>query len=164
MASNSLYDSTEKILKYINKYTDIRIQYLKESYKNYDYSFDDKEYESMTKRIREYIISHVWKDLCIYTIWEGDELASIGFLNIQNKVPHFFIQNGRYGLVNGLFTYEKYRCKGYASKILEMMQKDAKSLGLNCIELNSVEGKSGFYEKFNFYNSDKLEHMEWYRE
>lgn len=161
MSANTLYDSTENVLKQINKYIDIRMQYLEEKYRAWNVPLNKREYDNLYKKTKEYIISHIWKDLCIYSVWDDNELASIGLLNIYTKAPCHFLIEGRYGLVNGIFTYEKYRRKGYASKIVEMMQNDAKLLGLGHLEMNISEGSSYFFSKFDFYNEHEQEYMKW---
>lgn len=62
-----------------------------------------------------------------YGIYENEELVAIMTATYQRIFPHEDNPHGRTVQLSGAFTTAKYRHRGYASKLLEAIEKDAKT-------------------------------------
>lgn len=92
----------------------------------------------------------------MYGIYENGKLVSIMTASFMEIFPHKDSPNGRICHISGAFTHPKYRLKGYASKLLSAIEKDAKIFGADYLCLDSSCDKLYLKLGFNYSNESRL--------
>ena len=73
----------------------------------------------------------------MYGIYENGKLVSIMTVSFMEIFPHKDSPNGRVCHISGAFTHPEYRLRGYASKLLSSIEKDAIIFGADYLCLDS---------------------------
>ena len=137
-------DDTEKLIK-------LRLDYLTED----NEQLTDEEINTATQKLREYFNKYLNNPdnsefFAVIAEIDGEPVAT-AFLVISEKPvnPRYFITGKKADILNVL-TYPKYRRKGVATKMLEMLIDRAKKENASFIDLAATEMGKPVYEKLGF--------------
>ena len=81
---------------------------------------------------------------------DGDEIIGTSGMSFVEKPPYFGCPSGRIGLLSSMFTNPNYRRKGIATKMLDLLVRDAKEHGITAISLEATAMGRPLYEKYGF--------------
>ena len=100
----------------------------------------------------------------------GDKPASkfIGKIGSKENIPDYVLlyQNDQIGAIHGgascifhIEIFDRYQCQGHGTKFIELMEKEAKMLGLDQIEVSpvTVDKLRHILEKRGFKPNSKKE-------
>ena len=105
--------------------------------------------------LKEYLLSSLSDGSLISWITEDDGIiiATSGVCFYQLP-PTYSNPTGKIAYITNMYTKNEYRCKGIASKLLELVIDEAKNQNYKIVRLHaSSQGKS-IYKKFGFKDSD----------
>ena len=143
----------------INSLTDMRISYIKED----NGTLPSEEEKTFRKQLPDYFKRRLGKELIAYIAEENGETVSSCFLLITEKPAGPRFPDGLTGTVLNVYTKPSFRRQGLAGKLMKMLLSDARSLGLDYVELKATKDavklyKSlGFEEAFSKYTDMKFE-------
>jgi len=80
---------------------------------------------------------------------EGRAISAVYMVLVERPANPDFI-TGRTATVLNVFTYPEYRRKGIATKLLDMMIGDARTMNISYLELSATEYGKPLYEKLGF--------------
>ena len=112
-----------------------------------------KDIKAMKKQLPGYFTENIGKSIFIFVAKDNEKIVSIAMLNIITKPsnPHFI--NGKVGEALNVYTKEKYRRQGIASKLITMLLEFSKTKNLDYVELESTNNGCGLYKKMGFKDS-----------
>lgn len=134
-------------LEDIDKLVFLRLDYL-EKLGNV---IEQKEKESMEKILRNYFPKAIKEDKFV-GVWaqEGDKVTSMGFLCMNEYPLNRQFSNGISGTILNVLTYEEYRKKGYAKKVIERIIAEAKKRGATAVDVLSTQEGEVLYKSVGF--------------
>lgn len=94
-----------------------------------------------------------------YLIFVGDVLAGTGGISFYRVMPTYDNPTGEKAFVMNMYTRQKFRRKGIASKTLEALLKDAKERGITHVGLEASDMGKAMYIKFGFALSEEELHL-----
>jgi ribosomal protein S18 acetylase RimI-like enzyme len=105
--------------------------------------FEDKVYKALIELINSNNIGRVW---LIYL-----NNKAIGYIVLC--FSYSLVSFGQDGMIDEFYIDDEYRKKGISTQILNIVMKNSKKLGLNCLYLeiskNNIAAQT-LYEKLNF--------------
>jgi GNAT superfamily N-acetyltransferase len=125
-----------------------------------DCGFADSEetIKTLEANFRRYYLKSLHSALLPFYAKIDDSIVSTAFLDITDAFPMPSCPSGCYGTIYNVFTYPKYRSKGYAKHVIEVLIEEAKQRDLSYVTLSaSVLGRP-LYEKFGFAQIQLSEH------
>lgn len=131
----------------------MRIAYSLETYGELSETFEKK----MCLELPDYFERHLDKDLRAYIALDGSEVVSTALLLVIEKPINPLVPSGQNGVVLNVFTKLENRHKGLAARLMQMLLADAKSQGLDYVELKATKSGYPLYKKLGF--SDKPENV-----
>ena len=151
--------NAEKVgIEYIESLVKMRLAYLIED----NGRLDGRDLKTIQEELPAYFRAHIGKDLHVYAVRDGQSIVSCAFLLVVEKPMSPAFINGRTGIVLNVYTCPKYRRRGYAKKIMEMLLAGAKELGLSVVELKSTEDGYHLYRSMGFDDDcNKYHLMKW---
>jgi ribosomal protein S18 acetylase RimI-like enzyme len=109
-----------------------------------DESFFDNTYEFFKNHINK-------DDLIVWLAVDDDKIIATVILCIYRVLPTVANATGKTGYILNVWTDEKYRRQGLATKLLINTMEDAKKAGVNRIHLKATEQGKFVYEKLGFF-------------
>ena len=102
----------------------------------------------------DYFLENIVNDSFIsWVAIEDDVIIATSGLCFYQLPPSFSNSTGKIAYITNMYTKNVYRCKGIASKLLELVVDEAKKRNYKIIRLHSsIKGKS-IYEKLGFTDS-----------
>ncbi len=85
-----------------------------------------------------------------YLIFEGERLAGAGGVSFFQIMPTYHNPSGKKAYIMNMYTHPDYRRRGIAYKTLDLLVKDAKSMGITDISLEATDMGRPLYEKYGF--------------
>lgn len=135
---------------------------LRTAIQNYDLKYIDKDSiilteEQLIEKTKEYLKSHLDKNLFMFGLFIDDELvANCGFY-LDEHFPTYNNTNGYYGYICNVFTKEEHRGKGYQKKVFNECFEYAKTMGITSFKLSSKnEVAIAMYKSFGFKKIDNM--------
>jgi GNAT superfamily N-acetyltransferase len=116
--------------------------------------------QSIDTELEEYFSENIQKNTFIaWLAIENDEIIATSGLCFYQLPPYFLNPSGKVAYITNMYTIDKYRRKGIATKLLEKIIEEAKSLDYKIIRLHaSSQGKS-LYIKYGFIDSEGYMHL-----
>lgn len=136
----------------IDVLTGFRIRFLND-YKGH---VADEETEILRKNIRKYFLEAIPKEEFVAFIAEinGEVIASSG-MEIREVTPRYGpLLNGRMGYIMNMYTVPGLRRRGIASRLLELLEKEASKRGVGLLHLHASMDGSGIYRKAGFIDAE----------
>ena len=130
----------------IDELVKFRLGFLKEDFKD----MTKEQQIRIKEELLDYFTRHIGDDFIAYIAEENGEIVSSVFLVIIDKPanPHFL--TGKIGNVLNVFTKCEYRKQGLASRLLNTMVEEAKTMQLSYLELMATECGYPLYKKIGF--------------
>ena len=116
--------------------------------------FTSDSRDAIETSFRQYLTAHLNKDLFIAMIELENQIASVAFLSIAEKLANPSCPTGKIGTLLNLLTYPKHRNKGYATCTLRALIDIAREQNLSYIELSASEIGLSLYKKLGFQELD----------
>lgn len=143
----------------IEELTDLRIAYLQED----GGDMDKKVLHTIEAELPHYFAAHLNHDITVYIARSEEEIAACAFLLVVEKPMSPAFITGKTGIVLNVYTRPKYRHKGYAKHLMNMLLEDASKLDLSYVELKATEDGYGLYKSLGFEDEiSKYHFMRWY--
>ena len=129
--------------------TEIRMEYLLEDFPGM--SADQAEH--IRAGLPGYYAEHLGRDFFAYIAWDGGKIRGSAFLVVNEMPPNSNFPNGRTGTVLNVYVEPEYRRQGIAKVLMELLISDAKTMGLDYIELKASADGYPLYKKLGFKDS-----------
>ena len=105
--------------------------------------------------VRKQSYHYYQKALCdgthvAYLIFDEHRFAGAGGVSFFQVMPTYHNPSGKKAYIMNMYTSPEYRRKGIAYKVLDMLVKDAKSMGISAISLEATVMGLPLYEKYGF--------------
>ena len=143
----------------IKELTDLRIAYLQEDGGDMDIEVQ----LAIEADLPHYFIAHLNRDITVCVARNEEEIAACAFLLVVEKPMSPAFITGKTGTVLNVYTRPKYRHKGYAKHLMNMLLEDASKLDLSYVELKATEDGYGLYKSLGFEDEiSKYHFMRWY--
>jgi len=126
---------------------------IKARFEYFDYErleITDETRSAIEKSFRQYIVDHLNKDFFVAVIEMENDIVSIAFLTIREKLADPAFPTGKIGRIFNVLTYPRHRNKGFATCILRSLIEVAREQNLSHIELSASEIGLSLYEKLGF--------------
>ena len=129
-------------------FVNLRIKFLMDCFNDKINNTDKKQIEN---NLYIYFDEHISKNDFIGIVGEyNGNIVSTVYLIILDYPANPNLINGKVGKLLNVYTFPEYRKKGIAKLLLEEIIKEAKSLGINRINLNATEAGYNLYKKLGF--------------
>lgn len=122
-------------------------KYLEESIElRYEMQFEEKDVDEeqllrnrseIKENIRNFIDSHLGKDLFIVGMIEDEHLVATSCLQILEYYPEWKCLNGKKGYITNVYTLPKYRKRGYQRQLMMIILDIAEENQIEYIKLSS---------------------------
>lgn len=102
-------------------------------------------------QLQQYCPKHLNHDFFAAFIKDEDgNVLSVAFIVILEKPANLSFPTGKTGMILNVLTYPKFRGKGYATQVLNLLIDKAKEEDVSFIELSASELGKPLYEKLGF--------------
>lgn len=113
-----------------------------------------KDIEGFRNKTKKYIKEHIEKDdLIIFVAIDENEIVCSCMACIYRTVPKPSCQNGVSAELLNVYTLNEYRRNGHAEKLIRLLIKEVKDLGVEKIVLDYTDMGLPLYEKLGFIPS-----------
>ena len=129
--------------------TDIRMEYLLEDFPE----MSNEQAAHIRAKLPRYYAEHLNVDFFAYIAEDNGKPVGSAFLVINEMPPNSNFPNGRTGTVLNVYVAPDYRRQGIASKLMEMLISDAKTMELDFIKLEASADGYPLYKKLGFEDS-----------
>ncbi len=85
-----------------------------------------------------------------YLVFDKSRVIGAGGVSFFQVMPTYHNPSGKKAYIMNMYTSPEYRRKGIAYKVLDMLVKDAKSMGISAISLEATVMGLPLYEKYGF--------------
>ena len=85
-----------------------------------------------------------------YLVYDKDVLVAVGGICYYQVMPMPYNPSGEKAYIMNMYTDEKYRGRGVAGKVVDLLVEDAKQKGIWKIALSATEMGKPVYEKHGF--------------
>lgn len=85
-----------------------------------------------------------------FLAFDGDAFVGAGGVSYYRVMPTCHNPTGRKAYIMNMYVRPAYRRRGIASRILDMLVKDARERGVSCIALEATDMGRPLYEKYGF--------------
>ena len=115
-----------------------------------NFEITSEQYTVIGSNLRQYFTKHLNNDFFAAIVEENNQIVSLAFLTISEKPANPFFITGKTGTFFNVFTYPKFRKRGYATHTLITLIEEAKRQNLSFIELSASESGKSLYQKLGF--------------
>ncbi len=138
----------------IDKLCNCRIEFLNSFF---DHEMDE-ETELLSKEIKEYLLQAIPANTFIAWIAEHDgKLVGTSGMAIWQVLPKYNAPTGNIGYVLNMYTLPEMRKKGIGTRLLNELISEAKSMGLDYLNLHASEEGMKIYRKAGFTEPEQAE-------
>ena len=85
-----------------------------------------------------------------YLVFDKSRVIGAGGVSFFQVMPTYHNPSGKKAYIMNMYTSPEYRRRGIAYKVLDMLVKDAKSMGILAISLEATVMGLPLYEKYGF--------------
>jgi len=129
-------------------FVSLRIIFLKDCFND---KLNDTNKEQIENSLKIYFDEHIRKNDFIGIVGEyNGNIVSTAYLFIFDYPVNPNLINGKVGRLLNVYTFPEYRKKGIAKILIEEIIKEAKSIGVNRINLNATEAGYNLYKILGF--------------
>ncbi|MCH3916515.1 MAG: GNAT family N-acetyltransferase [Spirochaetia bacterium] len=89
-----------------------------------------------------------------YLVFDGDTVIGTGGVSFFRVMPTYHNQTGYKAYIMNMYTDQRYRRKGIASKVLGLLVKASLAKGIPAISLEATDMGRFLYKKFGFLKMD----------
>lgn len=107
--------------------------------------------EEFRARTREYFLRDVPNgNIIVLLAMEEDEVIATGGMCIHHVPPTYGNPSGKLAYLVNMFTLPRYRNRGIAARLLELLVEEARAGGCDRVALNTSKAGRRVYEKYGF--------------
>ena len=106
--------------------------------------------QALALSLPAYFAEHVGHDLRAYVAREDDSVVGCCLLVIKEQPPNLAFMNGLIGTVLNVYVEPAYRRRGLARQLMELLLSDARSLGVDRLELKATPAGEKLYRNLGF--------------
>ena len=126
---------------------ELRMAYLHADFGELEPETDD----AIESSLPDFFERHLEHDLLAYTMRdECGTIVSIALMLTSEKPPNPRFPHGRIGTVFNVYTAPEHRRKGLARAVMGALIEDAKTRGLDLVELNATDDGYPLYRSIGF--------------
>lgn len=115
--------------------------------------FTQQELEDIKLKCRDYFISAYKTDSFIcFIAEERGEVISTAFMALTERPPRKALLPYRNGTIYNVLTYENYRRRGIATKIITALMDEAKLMGVKTVDLLATPDGEKLYNNLGFWS------------
>lgn len=108
-----------------------------------------EERASLPEEIRPYLAWHMSRDLRV-VVARGERIASCAWLLLVDKPPSPRFPHGKTGVLFNVYTRPEARRQGLASRVMQVLLDEARSLQLDVVELHATDDGYPLYQSLGF--------------
>lgn len=129
---------------------DLRLAYLRE-----DFPSQTAKISSMIQeQLPDYFYRRLGNDLLVFVCEEDARIVSTVFLLITEKPANPNFPTGLTGTVLNVYTLPQYRKRGYATRLMELVIREANLQNLSYLELKATQAGLPLYRKLGFISEE----------
>jgi GNAT superfamily N-acetyltransferase len=126
---------------------ELRLAYLTDDFG----ALSDAERESLPQEIRPYLEWHMGRDLRVFVARTSEgAIACCAWLLMVDKPPSPRFPRGKTGVLFNVYTRRACRRRGLARCVMRTLLDDARSLGLDVVELHATDDGYPLYQSLGF--------------
>ena len=108
------------------------------------------------KGCREYYLESFERDIHVAClVFSGEEFAGCGGISFYQVMPTCSNPTGRKAYIMNIYTVEKYRGQGIASRVVDLLVREAKNRSIHDISLKATDMGRPIYERYGFVADDE---------
>ena len=89
-------------------------------------------------------------DFISFLAFDGDEAAACSGMSFQVHPPTYLNPSGKSGYITNMFTRPRWRHRGLAKKLVDLLVDAARAAGCKSLALNASKMGRPLYEKYGF--------------
>lgn len=130
----------------IEELVELRLGYLSEDFGE----LSDEQRREISAELVPYLRFHLGRDLRV-TVARTDEcIACTAWLLLVDKPPSPRFPHGRTGVLFNVFTRSTHRRQGLARRVMQELLDDARTMGLDVVELHATDDGYELYKSLGF--------------
>ncbi len=103
------------------------------------------------KGCREYYLESFERDIHVAClVFSGEEFAGCGGISFYQVMPTCSNPTGRKAYIMNIYTVEKYRGQGIASRVVDLLVQEAINRNIHDISLKATDMGRPIYERYGF--------------
>lgn len=114
---------------------------------------------ALKQQLRDYFSKATGENKCISIIAKSNDLAvGIGSIMLRDQPGNFKNMSGKWAYVMNMYTMPEFRKRGICTRILELLENEAKQHGIGALELHATVKGEPVYLKggFKIHNEPTL--------
>ncbi len=112
---------------------------------------DDINMDIVTQESREYYIQSLQNNMhTAYLVFDNNSFVGAGGVSYFSVMPTYHNPTGKKAYVMNMYVRPDYRRQGIATKMLDLLIKDAKIRGITAITLEATRMGKPLYENYGF--------------
>lgn len=108
---------------------------------------EEQSYDYYSKTLEE-------KDHAAYLVFDQETFAGAGGVSFYRVMPTYHNPTGQKAYIMNMYTALRYRRKGIAYHMLDLLVSEARKRGITEITLEATEMGRPLYEKYGFVTMD----------
>ena len=85
-----------------------------------------------------------------YLAFDGDAFVGAGGVSYYQVMPTYHNPSGWKAYIMNMYVRPAYRREGIATHILDLLVKDARARGIDCVTLEATDAGRPLYQKYGF--------------
>ena len=130
----------------IEELVELRLGYLKDDFG----ALPQEQMESVPVELVPYLRFHLGRDLRVFVARRDGCIACTAWLLLVDKPPSPRFPHGRTGVLFNVYTRPSHRKQGLAHQVMRALLDDARSLGLDVVELHATDDGYPLYKSLGF--------------
>lgn len=112
---------------------------------------DDISMDEVERKSEEYYINSLNSDKhTAYLVFDNDSFVGTGGVSYFQVMPTYHNPTGKKAYIMNIYVRPDYRRRGIATKVLDLLVKDAREKGITAISLEATWMGRPLYEKYGF--------------
>ena len=105
---------------------------------------------------RAYYMESFEKDIHVaYLVFDREEFAGCGGISFYQVMPNFSNPSGRKAYIMNIYTVPRYRGRGIATQVVDLLVKEAHKRNIRDISLKATDMGRLVYERYGFVPDDE---------
>ena len=140
------YNVEQASMKDVDELIELRLAYLTDDFG----TLSDDEYEMLPAQIGPYLDHYMGRDLRVFVARGEHGIAACAWLLMVAKPPSPRFPHGRTGVLFNVYTRPEARRQGLASRVMQVLLDEARSLQLDVVELHATDDGYPLYQSLGF--------------
>lgn len=112
---------------------------------------DSADMSEVERQSRDYYIKALSDGFhTAYLAFDGDAFVGAGGVSYYQVMPTYHNPSGWKAYIMNMYVRPAYRREGIATRILDLLVKDARGRGIDCITLEATDAGRPLYGKYGF--------------